>query len=203
MKKQVRYIRVSSGGQNTARQEKEGIKTFTDVCSGAIPLGERPAGIKLLNEIEAGRVDTVHVHSIDRLGRNVIDILQTIEKLAALGVCVVSEKEGLQTLGPDRQINPTARMVLGVMASMAQFERELIKERQREGIARAKKSGRYIHNGGARRSTDNADKILARHSAVVKELQRGESVRRAAKLAGVSASTAMKVKKLARDQGRL
>jgi len=201
--KEVRYIRVSSGGQNIARQEKEGFEAFTDWCSGAIPLNERPAGIKLMQAIEAGQISTVYVHSIDRLGRNVIDILETVERLAGLGVCVVSEKEGLRTLGPDGTINSTARMVLGVMASMAQFERELLKERQREGIQRAKESGRYVLNGGARRKADSPEKVLDRHSAVVKELKRGESVRRAAKLAGVSPATAQKVKKLAREAGKL
>jgi len=201
--KEVRYIRVSSGGQNIERQKKEGFETFTDWCSGAIPLNERPAGIKLMQAIEAGQISTVYVHSIDRLGRNVIDILETVERLAGLGVCVVSEKEGLRTLGPDGTINSTARMVLGVMASMAQFERELLKERQREGIQRAKESGRYVLNGGARRKADSPEKVLDRHSAVVKELKRGESVRRAAKLAGVSPATAQKVKKLAREAGKL
>lgn len=203
MKNEAKYIRVSTNDQSTGRQEVDGIQTFIDHCSGSIPLGERPEGKKLLAAIDAGAVGVLHIHSIDRLGRNTINILEVVEDLASKGVNVISQKEGLQTLAPDGTINPTARAVLGVMASMAQFERDLLLERQREGIAVAKERGHYSGNGGARRQPDSPEKVLARHSAVVKELKRGESVRRVAVFCSVSKGTVQKVKRLARELGRL
>ena len=190
---EVKYIRVSSEGQNTARQ---GDSNYIDVCSGSIPLNERPAGRRLLAAVASGKVSAIRVHSIDRLGRNTLDILQNIEKLTSEGVNIISEKEGLQTL-IDGKPNPTARLVLGVLATLAQFERETIRERQREGIAKAKARGAYVANGG--REKENKSEFLSKpkNTACLRYMKQGESIRRAARLAGVSPSTAQKVKKLA------
>lgn len=189
---EVRYIRVSTEEQNTARQ---GESDFVDKISGAIPLAERPAGKKLLAKVDAGEITAIRVTSIDRLGRNTIDILQTVQSLTHKGVNVISEKEGLQTL-IDGKTNPTAKMLLGVLGSLAEFERELIRDRQREGIARAKKAGRYKTNGG--RNKESAEEFLnkEKNQVCLRELKRGESIRRAAKLAGVSPATAQKVNSL-------
>lgn len=195
----VKYIRVSTVDQNTSRQ---GEGKYIDRCSGSIPLAKREAGAKLLSDIEAGKVSAVEVHSIDRLGRNTLDILQTIENLNAKGVNVISQKEGLQTLIEGKP-NPTAKMVLGVMASLAEFERELIRERQREGIEAAKKRGAYKDNGGRSMQTIEEFFSNSKNAACLRELRKGESIRRAAKLSGVSPATAQKVKKLASLNDRL
>jgi DNA invertase Pin-like site-specific DNA recombinase len=191
----VKYIRVSTTEQNTTRQEEIGFKTYIDKISGSVIFSERPQGKKLLKEVLKTNITEVHVHSIDRLGRNTIDILETIKTMTANNVNVVSKKEGLSTL-IDGKESPTAKMVLSIMATLSEFELSTIKERQREGIQRAKERGVYKKNGGSR--TLSTEQILSRpkNAACAKELKAGNSVRRSAKLSGVSHTQAMKLKKL-------
>ena len=77
----AKYIRTSTLEQSTLRQENTSQKTYIDKCSGSIPFNERPSAIKLLNDISAKKVETLHVHSIDRLGRNAYDIQTTLNTL--------------------------------------------------------------------------------------------------------------------------
>ena len=191
----VKYIRVSTTEQNTTRQEEKGFKAYIDQISGSVIFSERPQGKKLLNEVSQGHITEVHVHSIDRLGRNTMDILQTIKTMTANNVNVISRKEGLSTL-VDGKESPTAKMVLSIMATLSEFELNTIKERQLEGIARAKERGVYKKNGGSR--TLSIEQILSKpkNAICAKELRSGESIRRSAKLSGVSHTTAMKIKKL-------
>lgn len=191
----VQYIRVSTTEQNTDRQQSEGFKTFTDKISGSVPFAQRPQAKRLLEDLKKGHIAEVHVHSIDRLGRNTMDILQTINLLTSTGVNVVSKKEGLSTL-VDGKESPTAKMVLSIMATLSEFELSTIKERQLEGIQRAKERGVYKKNGGSRSLTIEEFLSKPKNALCAKELKSGESVRRSAKLAGLSHTTAMKIKKL-------
>ena len=77
----------------------------------------------------------MHVHSIDRLGRNTLDIMQTIQDFTSKGINVVSTKEGLQTLINGKE-NPIAKMMIGILGTLAEFELARGKERQAEGIAK-------------------------------------------------------------------
>ena len=198
----AKYIRVSTTEQNISRQEEAGFILYVDKISGSVPFNERPEAIKLLKAIEAGKVDEVHVQSIDRLGRNTLDILQTIKQLSELQVNLIAQKEGLQTLVEGKE-NPTAKLVINIMASLAEFELQTIKERQREGIQRAKARGAYSQHGGSESKT--MEELLAKpkNATALKELQRGESIRRTAKLAGISPSQVQRVRDYARQLGRL
>lgn len=136
--KNIGYIRVSSIDQNTARQ-LEGIlldKTFTDTCSGKDT--HRPNLTNCLDYLREG--DTLHVHSIDRLARNLQDLLHLIESLNQRAVAVVFHKEGLTFSGKEDHFQ---KLQLQLIGAVAQFERAMIKERQREGIAIAKAAGKY------------------------------------------------------------
>lgn len=193
----VKYIRVSSAGQNTDRQEEGGIKTYTDKCSGSIAFAERKAAKKLLKDIEAGKVSKVTVHSIDRLGRNTKDILNTVEFFMAHGVDM-SSKEIPSLFDEQGNKSPFAEMLITIMAALAKFELERIKERQREGIAKAQARGAYVDNGGRKPTlTDEQFLNKAKNAKCLKLLERGYSLRLAAQEAGVSVSTAQKVKRLA------
>jgi len=135
---QVGYVRVSSEDQNTARQ-LEGVdlaKTFIDKASGKDT--NRPALKECLAYLREG--DTLHVHSLDRLGRNLDDLRQIIRGLTARGVGVRTHKEGLLFTGDD---SPMATLLLSMLGAVAEFERSLIRERQLEGIAIAKQNGVY------------------------------------------------------------
>ncbi len=145
----VAYIRVSSTDQNTERQ-LDGIDfdiEFTDKCSGGST--ERPQLAALLKYVRDG--DTVIVHSIDRLARNLQDLLQLINQLNSDGVGVKFHKEGLQFTG---EANPMNELMLNVMGAVAQFERSMIRERQREGIAKAKANG--VYKGRTKKITPDA-----------------------------------------------
>jgi len=136
----VGYKRVSTLDQNTSRQlEGFGLgldKVFEDKLSGKDT--KRPQLAAMLSHVRAG--DTVVVHSLDRLGRNLDDLRKLVMDLTGRGVRVQFVKENLTFTGED---SPMANLLLSVMGAFAQFERELIRERQREGIALAKKKGIY------------------------------------------------------------
>ena len=190
----VKYIRVSTPEQNPARQ-KDDLKPYVDICSGSIPFRDREQGEELIKHAQLGYINSVHVQSIDRLGRNTIDILNTIQLLTKLQVNVISQKEGLNTLLENGTENPTAKLMVGILGTLAEFELTRIKERQAEGIAKAKARGVYKTNGG-NRSVETKTKFLSKkkNALCLKELKRGNSVRRSALLSGVSVITARKVK---------
>jgi len=134
----VGYIRVSTVDQNTARQ-LEGIqldRTFVDKASGKDI--QRPELGRLLEFVREG--DTVVVHSMDRLARNLDDLRRMVKSLTAKGIRVEFIKEQLSFCGDD---SPMATLLLSMMGAFAEFERSLILERQREGIAQAKQRGAY------------------------------------------------------------
>jgi DNA invertase Pin-like site-specific DNA recombinase len=191
----VKYIRVSTPEQNPARQ-KDDLKAYIDICSGSIPFRDRKNGEKVIKHAQLGYINSVQVQSIDRLGRNTIDILNTIQLLTKLQVNVISQKEGLHTLLDDGTENPTAKLMVGILGTLAEFELTRIKERQAEGIAKAKARGVYKTNGG-NRSKETKTKFLSKkkNALCLKELKRGNSINRSAKLSGISLMTARKVKK--------
>jgi DNA invertase Pin-like site-specific DNA recombinase len=139
--KLVAYVRVSSVDQNTDRQ-LEGIQSlspdriFTDKCSGKDT--NRPQLDAMLSYVREG--DTLAVHSLDRLGRNLDDLRRLVTDLNGRGVAVQFLKENLTFTGDD---NAMSKLLFNMLGSFAEFERSLIRERQREGIALAKKAGVY------------------------------------------------------------
>jgi DNA invertase Pin-like site-specific DNA recombinase len=136
--KQVGYIRVSSLDQNTERQ-LDGItldKTFVDRCSGKDT--KRPQLALALDYLRDS--DTLVVHSMDRLARNVDDLRHIVKTLTADGIAVKFVKENLTFTGDDSPMN---NLLLTLLGAVAEFERSMIHERQREGIAIAKTKGLY------------------------------------------------------------
>jgi DNA invertase Pin-like site-specific DNA recombinase len=191
----AKYIRVSTEEQNTARQKDEQFKTYEDKCSGEIPFNERPQGKELIKDIESGLVDEVHVHAIDRLGRNTIDILNTINWLTQKGVNLISDKEGLRTLNEDKTENLIAKMLIGVLSTLAEYERKRIKERVKEGVALAKSRGAYKANGRPKGTTEDKDEFLNKPTSkmIVKALKQGRSIREVAKVCDCSINLVRKV----------
>lgn len=116
-------------------------RTFEDRASGGTT--KRPALVQLLAWVRDG--DTVRVASMDRLARSTVDLHALVDGLASRGVSVQFVREGL-TFGPGTS-DPTSRLLLGVMGSVAEFERAIIRERQAEGIAVAKDKGVYRGRG--------------------------------------------------------
>lgn len=190
----AKYIRVSTTEQNTARQENKEVKMFIDKCSGAIPFNERPQASKLIKDIEKGNINFVEVHSIDRLGRNQMDVLNTIEWFKANKVNLKIDNLGIELFTIDAKINPAFQIITSVMATLSEMEREQIKERQKEGIAIAKAKGTYT--GRKVGSVESKEETLFKHKDIVKYLNQKMSVREIAKLTSKSTATIQKVKKI-------
>ncbi|HEY1016532.1 MAG TPA: recombinase family protein, partial [Herpetosiphonaceae bacterium] len=134
----VGYVRVSSFEQNPERQ-LDGLvldRVFTDRVSGKDT--DRPQLAALAAFVRPG--DTVVVHSMDRLARNLDDLRQLVQDWTRRGIQVQFSKEQLTFTGDDA---PMATLLLSVMGAFAEFERALIRERQREGVALAKAQGKY------------------------------------------------------------
>ncbi|MPM57849.1 hypothetical protein SDC9_104673 [bioreactor metagenome] len=137
MGERIGYIRVSTEGQNTARQDellKDCTTVFTEKVSGK-DIENRPELKKMIAYIRKG--DTVVVESYSRFARSTRDLLTLVEQLKGKGVAFVSLKENIDTS------TPQGELMMTIFAGLAQFERQQILQRQAEGIAIAKKDGKY------------------------------------------------------------
>ncbi|MDH2244467.1 recombinase family protein [Stutzerimonas stutzeri] len=174
----VGYIRVSTVDQNTDRQ-LDGYtldKVFEDKCSGKDT--KRPALQQLIEYVREG--DTVVVHDISRMARNLEDLLSLVKMFNAKGVAVRFHKENLSFTGED---SPMQQLMLSMLGAVYQFERSMILERQREGIQQAKADGKY--KGGKPRVDAEAIKAA---------LESGMSIRKVAESLNVGISTVQRVK---------
>jgi DNA invertase Pin-like site-specific DNA recombinase len=172
----IGYVRVSSFDQNPDRQ-LESIRVarvFTDKASGKDT--QRPELERLLAFVREG--DTVVVHSMDRLARNLDDLRRVVQGLTTRGVRIEFVKEGLTFTGED---SPMANLMLSVMGAFAEFERALLRERQREGITLAKQRGAYR---GRKRSL-NAEQI----AEMKQRIAAGEHKAQVARDLGISRET--------------
>lgn len=173
------YARVSTTDQTVAPQVEAlaaaGVPEshiYVDEATSGMTKGRDRAGLAgLLLQLHPG--DTLVVVRLDRLGRSVIDVLQQVEALTARGIVVRSLAEGIDSS------TPAGRMVIGVMASLAAYERELTRERQTAGIASAKARGKHM---GRPHALTTAQREYA--------LSSGKSAKEVAQILGCSESTA-------------
>lgn len=196
----VKYIRVSSLDQNTQRQqtnESEFDKVYVDKVSGAISFFERPKGKILLNDIRLGKVKEVHISSLDRLGRSILDLLTVIEYFSSKLVNLFVENIGMFSM-IDGKPNSTFKMIASVLGNVAEMERNNMLERQRQGIEIAKAKG--VYKGRLYGSRMTTEEFLNKYKKVANELANGESLRRAAALGGCSLGVAQRVKKAMKEQ---
>lgn len=140
------YCRVSTLDQTTDNQVREidgagfkvtPLRTITETVSGSVPARERKGFAKLLNNLEPG--DVLVVTKLDRLGRNAMDVRATVEALTGLGVRVHCLALGCVDL-----TSAAGKMTMGVLAAVAEFERDLLVERTQSGLARAKAAGKAL-----------------------------------------------------------
>lgn len=176
--KHVGYIRVSTVGQNSDRQ-LDGIqldKVFEEKVSGR-NAGSRDVLNLCLDYLREH--DTLHVHSIDRLARNMSDLLSIVDDLVKRDVTVKFHSEGL-TFAPQTD-DPMASLMLHMLGAFAEFERSLIGQRRKEGLEAARKRGKQI---GRRKSLSDEDL-----SEIVQKLSKGVPKSDLAKEYGVSRTT--------------
>ncbi|MEZ5646982.1 MAG: recombinase family protein [Burkholderiaceae bacterium] len=182
------YLRVSTTDQTTENQlaeltssgfTLERRRVITETISGSVPAKDRPGFRKVLDKMESG--DILVVTKLDRLGRNAMDVRSTVEELQALGIrvhCIA--------LGGMDLTSPAGKMTMNVIAAMAEFEKDLLIERTRAGLARAKAEGKSMGRPSTF-SPEEADEVRAR-------LARGEAVAALAKVYKTTRQTIMRTR---------
>ena len=192
----ARHVRISTSNQKIERQiiqQYPNEKIYIDIISGTVPFSEREQSKKLLEAIKNSEINYLTVNEISRLGRNLYDILTTIELLNKYNTTLKVDNLGIESLVNGKP-NSAFKLIISVMANIAEMERETMLERQRTGIAIAKAKGLY--KGRIRGSKESDEQFLAKYKSVVKELNQNQSLRKTAKLCDVSLSTVQKVKKV-------
>jgi DNA invertase Pin-like site-specific DNA recombinase len=190
----ARYNRISTANQNLERQlakQNPDEKLYNDIISGSVAFCRRQKGSELIQDIEDGNINYVVVSSVDRLGRNLHDIINTLEFFKINNVTLRVDNLGLESMVMGK-VNPTFNLIISVMANVAEMERETLLERQREGIAIAKAN--KIYKGRVKGTVETDNEVLAKYKDVVKYLNKNQSIRNTAKLANVAVATVQKVK---------
>ena len=142
----VLYCRVSSIDQKTDRQrvnESDYKLVVEDKCSGAIPFFERPGGVEIKKFVDEGILTSLAVWQIDRLGRNLRDIINTIHYFAEKKINITFVSQGLTTLDHSGKENAISKLIISILGIVGEMERVQSKERQIEGIRIAKLKGTY------------------------------------------------------------
>ncbi|WP_218509740.1 recombinase family protein [Variovorax sp. dw_308] len=182
------YCRVSTANQTTDNQVQEiaaagfsvtAQRTVTETVSGSVATSEREGFGKLLDRLETG--DVLVVTKLDRLGRNAMDVRATVEALTGLGVRV-----HCLALGGVDLTSPAGKMTMGVIAAVAEFERDLLIERTQSGLARAKAEGKTLGRPSALSPTQIAE--------VRRRLSAGETTAAIARALKTSRQTIMRAR---------
>lgn len=197
----ILYTRISTIEQKNDRQvqnSKEFDFIIEDKCSGATPFFERDGGKRIEKLVSKNQVTKISVHQIDRLGRNLLDILNTIGYFNKKKICIHFIQQGIKTLNDDGTENPISKMIISILGVVAEMERNLIKERQAEGVAIAKANGVYKGRAKGTKETNldflNKPKVK-KAIAYLKNGMKGVEVQ---KLVGLHANTISKIRKLQR-----
>jgi len=202
-KKVAYYLRTSHYLQNISTQVdkiEDGWKVYKDEgISGRISFKERKGGIKLLQDIKDGKITEVKILRIDRLGRNVQDILDTINTIHSFGVPINSLSEGITTLDDKGNVTPTTGLLVNVLSSLSEFFYHQNREKILNGIELAKKQGKY--KGRANNSREDIDKYMNKPKTkkMLEMLKQGNSVRSIVRILECSPNSIYKLKKLSQN----
>lgn len=196
----ILYCRTSTLDQRTDRQrvnENQYNLVIEDRCSGTVPFFDRAGGQKIKNLLDKGRVTELAVIEIDRIGRDLLDILTSIKYFSERGVCINFINQGIKTIDADGKENIISHLLISILGVIASMERNLILERQREGIKLAVARGAY--KGRKVGTKEDALRFLLKpkNQKALNYLKQGLKSKEAAQLAGVHPNTMTKIKKLA------
>jgi DNA invertase Pin-like site-specific DNA recombinase len=184
----VTYGRISTSEQNEARQLEKGQISYIDKCSGAVPFMERPQAKRLLEFIKNNPNYETEILSVDRIGRSTLDILQTIQFFKQNGYVLK-----IKNLGMDNS-SPFFDLMISLLGTLAEHERQVIKERCKGGIAIAKSKG--IYTGRKKGTTDDRNRTLKKHQDIIVCLETNMKITDICRLTGKHRGTIYKVKKL-------
>ena len=199
----VIYARVSTSSQDYTRQitelrnyawkqNYEIVKEFSEKISGGKKIEERAAIKELLDFVKSNKVEKVLVYEASRLSRRQLDFLSIIETLTELGVSLYILQNGLETLLPNRTVNPIASLVLGIMSQFNTLEKNLIRARMASGYEHHRASGgRVGRKEGYRKSEDEYRTTYDREIAL---LSKGNTLADVRAITGTSINTLRKLK---------
>jgi DNA invertase Pin-like site-specific DNA recombinase len=197
----VKYVRVSSLDQKTDRQTVDAKSydlVIEDKCSGSIPFFEREGGKKIKLLVEKGCNMELDVHAIDRIGRDLLDILNTILFFNSHKIAIYFVSQGLATLNDKGEENAVAKMVISILGVVAEMEKKNINERTREGIEIAKALGKY--KGRNQGTKEDVHYFLSKpkNKKVMEYIKKGFKNSEISKITGLSVNTIVKVRKYAK-----
>jgi len=195
----ILYVRISSLDQKTDRQkvkENDFNLVVEDKVSGSVPFFERQGGKMILDLVNKDEVKELSVWQIDRLGRDVRDIVNTIHFFTEKKICISFISQGLKTLNPDRTENPISKMIINILGIVSEIERTQILERQRQGIDLAKSKG--VYKGRKIGTQEDTLKFLSKtkNKKVIDLLRKGYKSKDISTLIGIHINTITKIKKL-------
>lgn len=199
----VIYARVSTKTQDYDRQimelreyarkmEYEVVKEFSKKISGAKKVEERQALTELLAYTEQHHVDKVLIYECSRLSRRAVDFLSVIENLTARKISVYIHQNGLETLLPNRQPNPIAQLVMGILAQFNTMERILIRSRMESGYIHFRKLGGQVGRKTGYRKTE--EQMRADYAKEIQLLKKGLSLRNIQAITQTSVNTLRKLR---------
>ncbi len=194
------YLRTSHYLQNIATQIdriEEGWKVYEDNgVTGRIPFKDRKSAKRLLEDIKDGKIREVKVLRIDRLGRSVQDIIETINTIHSYGVPITSISEGITTLDENGNQTPTTGLLINVLSSLSEFFYHQNREKTLLGVELAKKQGKY--RGRKPNSTEDVNNYLNKPKVKkMRELiKQGNSVRSITRVLNCSSNSVYKLKKV-------
>ena len=197
----LRYVRVSSQSQKVDRQVEEGDRTKYDFfleekVSGKTELFQREKGSIIKELVLEGKVDVVSIYSVDRISRNLKDLLSVIDFFHDNGVALQIDNLGITTL-VEGKVNPSIMIIIQMMGAFSQLENEWRKERQMEGIKRAKEKGVYDMREHHRRK-ETKKEFLTKHKKTIEMMEKYPHMKNVelAKIGGVHFNTITKLRKV-------
>ena len=196
-------VRVSTNRQETDRQVSDltqyaaqkgynVVEVCREIVSGRADENERQGLARAKELATSGAVKKVLVHEISRLARKSSVVHKFVETLEECGVSLYWHAQGFETLLENGKRNPSAAIMLAILAETARSEIETLVERIKSGLAEARRKGRVL--GRPKGSYLTSDALLQRHRDVVRQLRAGQSIRNCAKITGKGISTVQRIK---------
>jgi len=196
-KVKVLYTRVSTIDQNLGRQQVDASNyqmVIEDRISGSVPFFERPGGARIKNMVERGVDIELSVWQIDRLGRDVRDILNTIHYFNSKNICITFVSQGLKTIDADGKENPITKMLISIIGTIGEMTRNAILEATQQGRELAKLQGKFL--GRKKGTTESTIQFLEKHKKPIELLRKGYRGVEVAKICHISLNTITKIKRL-------
>jgi DNA invertase Pin-like site-specific DNA recombinase len=195
----ILYTRTSTIEQNSDRQSvnhKEYDLLIEDKCSGTIPFFEREGGKKIMSMFCKNNIDALTVHSIDRLGRDLLDILNTIKYFTKQKINIYFKQQGINTLDDEGKESSISKLIISILGTVAEMERKQIRERQLEGIAIAKAKGVYKGRNKGTKESFITFLNKEKNKKALEYLNKGYKQSEVAKIVGLHINTLSKISKL-------